>query len=156
MGLAKVDVWTKRQLHTLRYKSKFPLCVELNKNTWVIGKFIMKKKAEYCYAIFEDNVLIREFFSRKAAVLFATITNTGNQMHTKIMLNVCKNDRITGKMYDEMEFYRSRVNETSSSKNLFKNHLYRVRYNESRLHFKQAHKELQKNLETAKYIKVWD
>lgn len=156
LGLAKVDVWTKRQLHILRYKTKFPLCVELDKNTWVIGKHIMKKKADHHYAVYEDQTLIKTFFSRKAAVLFASISNTRNQFHTKIMLNISKNDNLTGKMYDEMQFFRQKVNEIKSKNNEFKKHLYMVRYNESRLRFKQCYKELQKNLDTAKYIKVWD
>lgn len=156
LALHKVDVWTTRRLGKYLRSGHIPVCAPLNKNTWSINNFKLQKLSDFQYNLWEENTLINVFFSVQAAVFYAAFKHSKNQYHAELARALLLQDKRVGLLYDKMMFFQRKSQNKNRKINSFKVNIYKDRYYEARLKFKQANHELLKNLQSAKYIKVWD
>jgi hypothetical protein len=155
LALLKVDTWAKRQVNKMRHSDRFPICVPLNKTNWIIGAYHLQELGEHRYNLTLDKKPVHVFYSKQGAIFYSVLSRSKNQHYAKLARQILIEDRITGKLFDEVLFYHRKISKSNAKTDTFKRHLWEVRYHEANLRFKAAKKELTKNLHSAKYIKVW-
>jgi ribosomal protein L21 len=156
LALSKINFWTKTQVNRLQNQNKFPLCVALNKHTWMIGPYKIVELGDKQFKLSTNNQIINVFFSKKAAIFYAVLQISNSQRRIKLATELLENDIIVGKLYNKMLFYHKKLKHNKSKSNDFKQQLWQVRLNEVKLNLQAANKDLLKKLNHAKYIKVWE
>ena len=91
------------------------------------------------------------FYNRKAAILYAILTQ---QHQYKSADTILKLDQTVSKQKDELVFFSSKVLKKTNSP--FDLQLFDIRYADSKAKYTSAREELEKTLNHAKYIKVWE
>lgn len=151
LALTHIKTWAKKELDYVRHAIEYPACVPLASNTWVIGKHQIKSIDEHKNICTVDSKIIHVFYSKKASILYAAFEKLKKyEMSTSLL----EQDRAVSRAYDDLNLYEKKL----KSKNLdsFKVQLFRCRAIDSKQKFKKNLKELEKTLQTAKYMKVWD
>jgi len=155
IAVSKINRWAKKQVFTLQNQDKFPLCVPLNKHTWIIGNYRITELGDKRYKVSTDNKTVHIFYNKKAAIFYAVLNNSKYTYRVKIAQELLENDIITGKLYDKMLFYYKKL-QVRKPTNAFKHQLWQSRHRDLQLRFRTANKDLLKKLNQAKYIKVWE
>jgi hypothetical protein len=153
LALDKIKNWTKQEYRRIRSRSRVPLCIEINKNTWTIGNFVIRHQGTHIYRVDTTGVKVHIFYSRAAAIFYCALT-TLNQF--RLADKILYADQETARRYEDTEFYREKLNNRTTNLDDFKKLLYTTRYHESKLSLANAKRELEESLESAKYIKIWE
>jgi hypothetical protein len=152
LAVKEIKAWAKKELNYLRYALDYPVFVQLNSNTLVVGKFNVITKNEYNHIVKQENKIIHNFYSKKAAILFCTLDRLN---YDKISRDLLERDKKVAKFHDELEMYTAKLKQKKSTEN-FKRDLWISRYLESKAQFRVALTELKKTIRNAKYMKIWD
>lgn len=152
LAITRVNHWAKNELNYIRHALDQPVVVPLNQNLWVIGNYFIKHLGQHRYRVSADKKTIHVFYSKRAAVFYAVLTR---MHHFKTADGLLTDDRLVGKLYDDLEFYTSKLVNSKKADN-FKYQLWLTRYVETKSQLAQARQELEKRLNSAKYMKVWD
>jgi hypothetical protein len=152
LAITKVNHWAKQELNYIRYALDYPVVVPINDTHWVISNYHIKHIGTHRYKVTTDKKEVHTFYSKKAAVFYIVLT----KMHYyKTADGIIDKDRIVAKYYDELELYGSKLVNSKKADN-FKIQLWQTRYFEVKTQLAAAKIELEKRLNSAKYIKVWN
>lgn len=139
----------------MRYSDGLAICVPLSKTSWIIGPYRLEELNEHQYRLDFERRLVHVFYSRQAAIFYGVLIRSHNPRHIKLAKQILNDDTRAGKLHDELMFYSRKISKDTAKSDGFKLDLWRTRRQEIKLHLKQARQDLQKNLDSAKYIKVW-
>jgi hypothetical protein len=153
LALDKIKSWTKQEYRRIRSRSRVPLCIEINKNTWTIGSYVIRHQGTHIYRVDLNGNKVHIFYSRAAAIFYCALT-TLNQF--RLADSIIRADQETARRYEDTEFYREKLNNKTTKLDDFKKQLYSTRYYESKLSLANARRELEESLDSAKYIKIWE
>jgi len=153
VGLAidKLEFWAKKEIDFLTYNYKKVVCLPLTKNSWLVGKYkVVKKDQEY--VIYDDNKPKYKFQNNRAVFVYCVLDKLRiHGLSNQILLN----DQLINRLANELntlEFKRKIYNKRNNDKFF----IIDSRLSEVKLKLDQAKKDLEKNLLSAKYLKVWD
>jgi len=153
LAITKLDKWTRKELNVIRHSGEVPFCIPIAPNSWAVGSYEIKQKGPTNFYVYQDNKLIHNFYSKQAAIFYAVFTN----LHYYNMADkLLTKDQKVGKFYNDLEFYRKKLNQDRILNDGFKCQLYYSRYEEAKSLFKLSLTELEKTLNLAKYYKIWD
>lgn len=153
VGLAidKLEFWAKKEINFLTNRYKKVICLPLTKNSWLVGRYkVVKKDQEYI--IYDHNTAKHRFQNNRAVFVYCVldklrIHDLGNQ----ILYNDQLINRLSNEVYT-LELRRKIYNKKNNDKFF----IIDSRLSEVKLKLEQAKKDLEKNLLSAKYLKVWD
>lgn len=151
LAIDKVDCWTSKNLLKLRQNSKFPICIKINPNNWMVGLFDIKCLGEQCYKVKKVDKNIHEFYSKQAAFFYAFFESLREyDLSTRLLLA----DIHCAKYFDEIRFFTNKLNSKNVSKE--KRSIIITKLSNAHIEYERAKKELNKSIKTAKYHKLWE
>lgn len=151
-AISQVNHWAKQEINYIRHALDYPVVVPINDKHWVIGTYHIKTLGTHRYRVSTDGKEIHTFYSKKAAVFYVVLTRM--QLY-KTADGIIDEDRLVAKYHDELELYASKLVNSKKADN-FKYQLWQTRYLETKSQFASSKIELEKRLNSAKYMKIWE
>lgn len=150
LALHQLESWGHQELQKLKQNSRFPICLEIKPNHWIIGNKSIKLVQDHCWQVYKDDRHIHDFYSRQAAFFWAIFETQGEWKIAQQILNA---DRKTAKYCDEQHLFNHRL---SRERNQHKRAVLAMRLENAKREFEAGKKELDKSLKNAKYHNIWD
>lgn len=152
LALSKVNHWARQELNYLRHALDYPVCINLNESHWVIGNFNIKHLGEHRYRVTANGKEVHTFYSKRAAIFYSVLTKI---QHYNSADKLLQDDTRVAKLYDDLGFFAAKL-APSVKKDSFKLQLWQTRYIETKTQYTLARQELEKRINSAKYMKIWE
>jgi chaperonin cofactor prefoldin len=148
--LEKIRRFTEQELERLA-NNPLPFCYQIGADVLMVGKYKVIKINDKCWQVTQQNQQIFDFFSRKDAIFYCIAMHKKN---LDLANSIKNNDSTLGKLESDAIMYRYRYKKAHASNNDWEIELYSNRYEDTMAKIEQVKKELQKSINSAKYIKV--
>jgi hypothetical protein len=119
--------------------------------SWAVGRYQLDQLGNRMWRLHNGDRIDEVFYNRKAAILYAILTQ---QHQYKSADTIIELDQTVSKQQDELTFFSSKVSKKTNS--AFDSQLFDIRYADSKAKYTSARAKLEKTLNHAKYIKVWE
>jgi hypothetical protein len=147
-----LKAWTDRELRYLTIHQKVPVCLPIGDTGFLIGRYKLEKIKETCWRVVDANgMLVSDFTSKISAVCYAL---AGHLNHINLANMLLKADTAVSKLEMDQEYYQHTMRLNLKKQNYFKADLANFRYLDCKIKLQVAKTELQKTINTAKYLKV--
>ena len=147
----KIRRFTQTELAQLSQESsELPFCYQIGTDV-LVGANRVVKINEYCWRVMKEQQQVFDFFNRKDAIFYCIALHKKQNQLAKQIRN---NDALLNKLEFEASLYRVRYKKAQENRDDWGAEYYSNRYTEIQHKIEQAKKEIKKNLNLAKYIKV--
>ncbi len=144
--------WTDRELRYLALNKKLPVCLPIGDHGFLIGKFRLEKIQDNCWRVKNNNdVAVSDFTSKISAVCYAFAEHLN---HTTLARNLLKVDNLVSKLEMDQQYYQHTIRTNLKKQDYFRADLAKLRYLDCNFQLQTARRELEKTINTAKYLKV--
>jgi hypothetical protein len=130
--------------------SELPFCYQIGTDV-LVGRYRVVKVDDKCWQVQEHNQILFDFFNRKDAIFYCIALH-------KEKLQLAQDIRDCDSLLNRLEFdaalYRLRYKKAQETGDSWGEEFYSTRYQETQHRIETAKKEIKKNLDLAKYIKV--
>jgi len=130
--------------------SELPFCYQIGTDV-LVGRYRVVKIDDKCWRVQEHDQILFDFFNRKDAIFYCIALH-------KEKLQLAQDIRNCDSLLNRLEFdaalYRLRYKKAQETGDLWGEEFYSTRYQETQHRIETAKKEIKKNLDLAKYIKV--
>ena len=130
--------------------SELPFCYQIGTDV-LVGRYRVVKIDDKCWQVQEHNQILFDFFNRKDAIFYCIALH-------KEKLQLAQDIRDCDSLLNRLEFdaslYRLRYKKAQETGDTWGEQFYSTRYQETQHRIETAKKEIRKNLDLAKYIKV--
>lgn len=149
-----VRQWQRDELARLLLKTKTqtPVCVKIDSNTYIVGRYAIKKQNNIWYSMDSRDETEYQFNSKLSAVLHALCDIKGRNELAKEILEY---DNRVLKLSNDLEIYKHRRRTSYLKKNYWRSDYFKIREDSAKYQLVEAKKQLQKSIELAKYYKIW-
>jgi len=150
-----INDWKRKELvHLALYKSnKTPVCIPISKNSYLIGKFGMRKTEStwiLTNLVEEKNY---EFSKRSSAVLYAICYQVGRyKLANEIMLY----DSDVLRLRDQSEILKYKLENAIAKKDHWRIDYFNILSTRASFRLQDAKNQLEKTTNLAKYFKIWE
>ena len=146
-----LKAWTDRELHNLVYNQNLPVCLPLGDHGFLIGRYKLEKIKDQCWRISFNNNTINDFTSKISAACYAIAEQLN---HLNLANNLLKADNLVSKLEMDQTYYQHTIRCNIKKGDYFRVDLAKLRYLDCNLQLQLARRELEKTINTAKYLKV--
>ena len=147
----KIQRFTQEELGRLADSpSDLPFCYQLGTDVLVGHYRVVKINAE-CWRVMEQNQQLFDFFNRKDAIYYCIALH---KQQTQLAKDIRDSDSLLNKLEFDAALYRLRYKKAQSIGDSWGEDFYSTRYTETMSRIEQVKKEIKKNLNLAKYIKL--
>ena len=130
--------------------SELPFCYQIGTDV-LVGRYRVVKVDDKCWRVQEHDQILFDFFNRKDAIFYCIALH-------KEKLQLAQDIRDCDSLLNRLEFdaalYRLRYKKAQETGDSWGEEFYSTRYQETQHRIETAKKEIKKNLDLAKYIKV--
>jgi hypothetical protein len=130
--------------------SELPFCYQIGTDV-LVGRYRVVKVDDKCWRVQEHDQVLFDFFNRKDAIFYCIALH-------KEKLQLAQDIRDCDSLLNRLEFdaalYRLRYKKAQETGDSWGEEFYSTRYQETQHRIETAKKEIKKNLDLAKYIKV--
>ena len=130
--------------------SELPFCYQMGTDV-LVGRYRVVKINDRSWQVQEHDQILFDFFNRKDAIFYCIALH-------KEKLQLAQDIRDCDSLLNRLEFdaslYRLRYKKAQESGDTWGEEFYSTRYQETQHRIETAKKEIKKNLDLAKYIKV--
>jgi len=130
--------------------SELPFCYQIGTDV-LVGRYRVVKVNDKCWQVQEHDQPLFDFFNRKDAIFYCIALH-------KEKLQLAQDIRDCDSLLNRLEFdaslYRLRYKKAQATGDSWGEEFYSTRYQETQHRIETAKKEIRKNLDLAKYIKV--
>lgn len=151
LAVKHIKHWAKKEINYIRYALDYPLIIPVSEKKLVIAGHVILLDLQHNNIVYKDSKLIHNFVSKKAAILFCVFEKLNNFQKANEILHL---DKKVGTLYDDLSLFKTKLSESKIDN--FKRELYLARYNDTKLKFYTYKRELEKSINNAKYMKIWD
>jgi hypothetical protein len=149
--IEKIRRFTQTELTNLaQTETDLPFCYQIGTDI-LVGASKVLKINDNCWRVVEEGQQIFDFFSRKDAIFYCIAVH---KKQTQLANEIRDNDSLLNKLEFEASLYRIRYKQAQAKADSWGEEYYSVRYTETMNRIDLIKKELKKNLNLAKYIKV--
>lgn len=147
--IEKIRRFTETELSRLA-DQKLPFCYQIGTDI-LVGHSKVVKIDDKCWRVFENDLAIFDFFSRKDAIFYCIAVHQ-RQLH--IAKEIRDNDALLNRLEFDAALYRHRFKTANTRQDEWEMELYSNKYLETMRRIEQTKQELKKSINSAKYIKV--
>lgn len=147
--LEKIRRFTEQELARLEH-SELPWCYQIGKDI-LIGANRVERINDRCWRVWENNQPGFDFFNRKDAIFYCIALHKNNH---KLAEEIKNNDVLLNNLEFEATLYRKRYRKANQKKDIWGSEYYSTKYTETMHKINRTKRELKKNLNLAKYIKL--
>ena len=147
----KIQRFTQQELARLTdTPSELPFCYQLGTDV-LVGRYKVVKVDDRCWRVMLNDQQLFDFFNRKDAIYYCIALH-------KEKLQLAKDIQQCDSLLNRLEFdaalYRLRYKKAQQIQDSWGEEFYSARYTQTMDRIEQTKKEIRKNLDLAKYIKV--
>jgi len=147
----KIRRFTADELNRLAdAPSDLPFCYQIGTDI-LVGHNKVVKINDKCWRVIEQGQQIFDFFSRKDAIYYCIAMH---KQQTQLANDIKDCDSLLNKLEFDATLYRHRYKQAQAKNDGWGEEYYSNRYIETMHRIEQTKKEIKKNLNLAKYIKV--
>ena len=147
----KIKRFTQQELDRLATVSgDLPLCYQIGTSV-LVGKYRVDKIEEQLWRVLEQNVQLFDFFNRKDAIFYCIALH---KQQYKLAQDIRECDSILSRLEFDAALYRIRYKKAQQKSDSWGADFYSTRYLETMDRIAKVKKEIKKNLDLAKYIKL--
>ena len=152
LALAKVDAWTVNELSNLGQKLNYPICLKISETEYWVGTHKIFHEGPNHWKVIHNDKLVHDFYNQQAAVFYSVYYKCKLYKSADSMLWA---DQSVVKADTEVKIYSAKL---AKGKKIdeFKYQLWVTKLEKAQSELELAKKDLKKNLELAKYNKIWD
>ena len=148
-----ISRWTEQELRSVSNKENMPYIWPIDNLGYVIGHYrVLNNKGSWQVRDFE-NKLVHAFTDKLSAVFYVLCDLTKRYNLARTLLNA---DSEVNRLRNDMIHYESSVKRAKATKDHDKADIWRARLYDANIKLQAANQELQKSLNSAKYIKYWE
>jgi len=149
--IEKIQRFTQEELGRLADSpSDLPFCYQIGTDV-LVGHYRVLKINDHCWRVVERNQQLFDFFNRKDAIYYCIALH---KQQTQLANDIRDSDSLLNKLEFEAALYRLRYKKAQQIGDSWGEDFYSTRYTETMSRIEQVKKEIKKNLNLAKYIKV--
>jgi len=147
----KIRRFTQTELARLSQEaSELPFCYQIGTDV-LVGANRVVKINEHCWRVMVEGQQAFDFFNRKDAIFYCIALY---KQQTQLAKEIRDNDSLLNRLEFEASLYRLRYKKAQVKGDTWGEEYYSNRYTEVQHKIEQVKKEIKKNLNLAKYIKV--
>lgn len=147
----KIKRFTQQELDKLStVSSDLPLCYQIGTDV-LVGKYRVVKLDEQSWRVMENSSQLFDFFNRKDAIFYCIALH---KQQYKLAHNIKEADSQLNRLEFDAALYRIRYKKAIKNSDTWGEDFYSTRYQETMSRIAQTKKEIKKNLDLAKYIKL--
>lgn len=144
--------WTDKELKRLTQDEKLPVCLPLGNRGFLVGSYKVLSIGQHCWRVLDHNDELVYDFGRKLSAVFYCLTTQANKLNLARYI-VIADTRVSRLEIDQDTYVNTRrIN--LKKKDYFRADLANMRYINNRYQLHYANEELEKTINTAKYLKV--
>jgi len=149
--IEKIQRFTQEELVRLADSpSDLPFCYQIGTDV-LVGHYRVLKINDQCWRVVERDQQLFDFFNRKDAIYYCIALH---KQQTQLAKDIRESDGLLNKLEFEAALYRLRYKKAQQIGDSWGEDFYSTRYTETMGRIEQVKKEIKKNLNLAKYIKV--
>lgn len=130
--------------------SELPFCYQLGTDV-LVGRYRVHKINAECWRVMQNNQQLFDFFNRKDAIYYCIALH---KEKTQLANDIRDCDSLLNRLEFDASLYRLRYKKAQTKGDSWGEEFYSTRYTETMDRISQVKKEIKKNLDLAKYIKV--
>ena len=149
--IEKIKRFTQKELEKISTaSSELPLCYQIGTDV-LVGRYRVVKIDEQSWRVVDGNSQLFDFFNRKDAIFYCIALH---KQQYKLAHNIKEADGQLNRLEFDAALYRIRYKKAQHDEDQWGTEFYSTRYQETMNRIDQAKKEIKKNLNLAKYIKL--
>ena len=147
----KIQRFTQEELGRLADSpSDLPFCYQLGTDV-LVGHYRVVKINTECWRVMEQNQQLFDFFNRKDAIYSCMALH---KEKIQLAQDIQQCDSLLNRLEFDAALYRLRYKKAQKINDSWGEEFYSARYTQTMDRIEQTKKEIRKNLDLAKYIKV--
>ena len=147
----KIRRFTQQELAKLTdTPSELPFCYQLGTDV-LVGKYKVQKIDDKSWRVLDQNQQLFDFFNRKDAIYYCIALH---KQKTQLAQDIQQCDSLLNRLEFDAALYRLRYKKAQKIQDSWGEEFFSARYTETMDRIEQTKKEIKKNLDLAKYIKV--
>ena len=147
----KIRRFTQQELAKLANNpTELPFCYQLGADV-LVGKYKVIKINDHCWQVKLNGQQIFDFFNRKDAIYYCIALH---KQQTQLARDIQQCDSLLNRLEFDAALYRLRYKKAQKIQDNWGEEFYSARYTQTMDRIEQTKKEIKKNLDLAKYIKV--
>lgn len=147
-----LKLWTEKELKRLTIDQKLPVCLPNGNHGFLIGKYHMRSIRSNCWRVLDHNEEFVHDFARKLSAVFYCFATQANKIG--LADKILNADIRVGKLESEQDFYTYTRQQSLKKKDYFRLDLANSRSVNAGMQLSEAIEELEKTINTAKYLQV--
>jgi hypothetical protein len=148
-----ISRWTEHETHKISISKNMPYIWPIEGLGYIIGHYRVLNNKGSWQVRDSDNVLIHAFTEKLCAVFYVLCDSTRRY---NLARNLILADTNVNRLRNDVIHYEASVKRAKTSKNYDRVDIWKARLYDSMLQLTVANQELQKSLNSAKYIKYWE
>lgn len=147
-----VKEWASDRARTLLSRDSSPLIIPTN-NGFYVGRYLVITK-KGIWIVYRNKVdFVDSFYHKKSAMAYAVCEHLGQYQKSREIANM---DHAVSKLELDLRNYLHRRQKASKSQDITKILILEARITETKLLLDSRKNQLEKILNSAKYMKIWD
>jgi len=147
----KIRRFTQQELVKLANDpTELPFCYQLGTDV-LVGRYRVQKINNSCWRVMQETQQLFDFFNRKDAIYYCIALH---KQQTQLARDIQQCDSLLNRLEFDAALYRLRYKKAQKIQDSWGEEFYSARYTETMDRIEQAKKEIKKNLNLAKYIKL--
>ena len=147
-----VKYWTETELQRLTVDENLPVCLPLGNRGFLIGPFKVLSVGKHCWRVLDRNDEIVHDFGQKLSAVFYCLATQDNRLN--LARNILTADAEVSRLELDQDTYANTRRVSLKKQDYFRADLANMRYINARYQLDYANQELEKTINTAKYLKV--
>ena len=130
--------------------SELPFCYQIGTDV-LVGANRVVRIHDHSWRVMVNDQQVFDFFNRKDAIFYCIALH---KQQTQLAKEIRDNDSLLNRLEFDASLYRIRYKKSQAKGDTWGEDYYSIRYTETQHRIEQVKKEIKKNLNLAKYIKV--
>ena len=148
-----ISQWTEQELQTITKNERMPYIWPIQGVGYIIGHYRVLNNKGIWQVRDRDNALLYTFTEKLSAVFYVLCDVTKRY---NLARNLRVADERVNRLRNDVVHYEASVKRAKNGKKYDNLDIWKARLNESNTQLQYANQELQKTLNSAKYIKYWE
>lgn len=147
-----LKAWTDRELRYLAVSKNIPVCLPIGNHGFLVGRYKLEKIRDNCWRVLDNSDrVIHDFTSKISAASYAFAEHLN---HLNLARSLLTADSAVSKLEIEQDHYQNTIKISVKKQDYFRADLAKLRYLNCNMQLQTARRELEKTINTAKYLKV--
>jgi hypothetical protein len=148
-----ISRWTEQETHKISINKNMPYIWPIEGVGYIIGHYRVLNNKGNWQVRDTENTLIHSFTEKLSAVFYVLCELTRRYNLARTLLDADKN---VNRLRNDIVHYEASIKRAKTAKNYEKLDIWKARIYDANLQLHSANQELQKSLNSAKYIKYWE